>query len=74
MKTALKIIAISLIAVSLAGCARVITQNDKQITIYAPPAAYAEAQAMADQHCTIKKKTAVPSGMMFNNTIVYKCE
>lgn len=74
MKTTLKIIAVALIAFAVTGCARVITQNEKQITIYAPPAAYPEAQAMADQHCGTKKKVAVPSGMMFNNTIVYKCE
>lgn len=67
-----KIILVS--CVLLAGCAQVISSNEKQITISAPPTAAADAQQKADMHCSNFKKVAIPSGTMYGNHIVYRCE
>ncbi len=58
----------------LTGCAQVISSNDKQITISAPPVAAAEAQQKADMHCANFNKVAIPSSTIYGNHVVYRCE
>lgn len=58
----------------LTGCAQVVASNEKSITIKAPPVAQAEAFQKAQQHCASFGKDAVPSGTVYGNNTVFKCE
>lgn len=58
----------------LAGCAQVVASNPEQITIKAPPVAEAEAFRKAEDHCNQFNKSAIPSGTVFGNSTVFKCE
>lgn len=59
---------------ALSGCANVIASNEKSITIVAPPVAAAQAFQKADEHCKAFGKSAVPSGTVYGNATVFKCE
>lgn len=58
----------------LAGCARTVASNEKSITIKAGTNSVSQAQALADAHCEQYGKTAVPSGQIAFNNLVYRCE
>ncbi len=56
------------------GCAQVISSNPEQITIKAPPIVASQAFQKAEEHCQQFDKNAVPSGTVFGNSTVFKCE
>jgi hypothetical protein len=58
----------------LTGCAQVVASNEKSITIKAPPSAQGEAFQKAQEHCQNFKKSAVPSGTVYGNSTVFRCE
>lgn len=58
----------------LSACTQVIASNEKQITIKAAPIVAGQAFQQADQHCQQFGKIAVPSGQMYMNTTVFRCE
>lgn len=55
------------------GCAQVLSSNERQISIKAPPAAAAEAFRLADQHCRRFGLLAVPAGVVYGDVTVFEC-
>lgn len=59
---------------TLTSCASIVSENPKQITIFTPAYEQGKAQSMADMHCGLYHKHAIPVGVMFGNNVTFVCQ